>query len=70
VSDSSRLLVTVRGGVAEAVAETVPPDLAVEVIDYDNLEADPLGTWGHLSRPAKEYVRRYDAYYVETHGLR
>ena len=37
-----KIFVTVQGGVAEVSEDTVPRGVVVEVLDFDNLEADPL----------------------------
>ena len=37
-----KIFVTVQGGVAEVCEDTVPRGVVVEVLDFDNLEADPL----------------------------
>ena len=43
-----KIFITVQGGVAEVCEDTVPPGVVVEVLDFDNLEADPakeISSW-------------------------
>jgi hypothetical protein len=35
------IFVTVQGGVAEVCEETVPAGIVVEILDFDNFDADP-----------------------------
>lgn len=42
------IFVTVQGGVAEVREETVPAEIVVEILDFDNFAADPereLSLW-------------------------
>ena len=57
------ILVVVRGGVAYVVEETVPKTIAVEIIDFDNLQDvedlnDP--TTPEFSKIARNYIERTD----------
>jgi hypothetical protein len=57
------ILVVVRGGVAYVVEETVPIGIAVEIIDFDNLQDvadlnDP--TTPEFSKTARDYIERTD----------
>ena len=54
------ILVTVSGGVAEVVEETVPKGMTVEIIDFDNLRDE--GDWPppKLSKAAMDYVEKED----------
>jgi predicted DNA binding CopG/RHH family protein len=57
------ILVVVRGGVAYVVEETVPKGIAVEIIDFDNLQDtqdlnDP--TTPEFSKIARNYIERTD----------
>jgi len=54
------ILVTVSGGVAEVVEETVPKGMTVEIIDFDNLRDE--GDWAppKLSKAAMNFVERAD----------
>lgn len=54
---SSPILVTVSGGVAEVVTETVPDGIAVEIIDFDNLKNDPNHELAKLSPVARRYAK-------------
>ena len=53
---SSPILVTVSGGVAEVVPETVPAGLTVEIIDFDSLKDDPKRELAKLSPVARRYA--------------
>ena len=57
---SQVILITVHGGVAEVVEETVPKGFAAEIIDWDNLEADPQEEFYRLGPEARAYVVRED----------
>jgi hypothetical protein len=54
------ILVTVCGGVAEVVEETVPEGMTVEIIDFDNLRDEGEWTPPELSKTAMDYVERAD----------
>lgn len=57
------ILVVVRGGVAYVVEETVPEGIAVEIIDFDNLqEVEDLNdpTTPEFSKIARNYIKRTD----------
>ena len=54
---SSAILVTVSGGVADYVPETVPAGITVEIIDFDNLNDDPTFTLAQLSPVARRYAK-------------
>lgn len=53
------IFVVVRGGVAEVIESTVPDGVEVEIIDYDNLAADPE-EFNNLSAAAREQVRAWE----------
>jgi len=54
------ILVTVRGGVAEVVDKTLPKDMDVEIIDFDNLQ-DLSGPFTpKFSRSAQTFIERED----------
>ena len=55
---SSPILVTVSGGVAEVVPETVPAGIAVEIIDYDNLKDGGATELAKLSKTARAFVAK------------
>ncbi len=54
------ILVTVSGGVAEVVEETVPKGMTVEIIDFDNLRDEGDWTPPKLSKTAMDYIERED----------
>ena len=57
------ILVVVRAGVACVVEETVPRGIAVEIIDFDNLqEVEDLNdpTTPEFSKIARNYIERTD----------
>ena len=37
-----KIFITLQGGVAEVCEDTVPSGIVVEVLDFDNLEVDPV----------------------------
>jgi hypothetical protein len=50
-----KIFVTVQGGVAEVCEETVPPGIVVEVLDFDNFEADPAKEMSYWSPELRQY---------------
>src|SRR2546425_1443680 len=50
------IFVTVLGGVAEVDTSTVPRDIDVEIIDFDDLKADDAAA--ELSRKARAYLKK------------
>jgi hypothetical protein len=54
------ILIAVKGGVAYVVDETVPKGIAIEIIDFDNLEdlGDP--TTPKFSGTARKYIEKTD----------
>jgi hypothetical protein len=53
-----KIFVTVSGGCAYVMEDTVPQGFAVEVIDFDNIEAGD----NFPSREALEYCAEHDLY--------
>ena len=53
-----KIFVTVQGGVAEVCEETVPPGIVVEVLDFDNFEADPAKEMSYWSPELGQYWHR------------
>ena len=53
-----KIFVTVQGGVADVCEDTVPRGVVVEVLDFDNLEADPLEETSSWSRELHQYWER------------
>lgn len=53
-----KIFVTVSGGCAYVMEDTVPQGVAVEVIDFDNIEAGD----GFPSEEALEYCTERDLY--------
>ena len=53
-----KIFVTVSGGCAYVMEDTVPPGLAVEVIDFDNIKAGD----SFPSVEALEYCTEHDLY--------
>lgn len=51
------IFVTVLGGVAYVCEDTVPSDVRVEIIDFDDLNESPQ-EGEKLSEAAKAYVRK------------
>jgi len=45
-----KIFITVQGGVAEVCEDTVPIGVVVEVLDFDNLEGDPVEEMSCWSR--------------------
>lgn len=54
----NKIFVTVSGGCAYVMEDTVPLGFAVEVIDFDNIEAGDR----FPSREALEYCAKHDLY--------
>ena len=50
-----KIFVTVQGGVAEVCEDTVPRGVVVEVLDFDNLEADPAKEISSWSPDLRQY---------------
>ena len=53
-----RIFITVQGGVAEVCEETVPSGVVVEVLDFDNLEVDPVEEMSCWSPELRQYWDR------------
>ena len=53
-----KILITVLGGVAEVCDDTVPIGVVVEVLDFDNLEADPVEEMSCWSPDLRQYWER------------
>ena len=53
-----KIFVTVQGGVAEVCEDTVPAGVVVEVLDFDNLEADPVEEMSYWSPELRQYWHR------------
>lgn len=53
-----KILVTVYGGVAEVMEDTLPPGYVAEVIDFDNIGAGD----DFPSEDARRYCEEYDLY--------
>lgn len=51
------IFVTVLGGVAYVCEDTVPSDVRIEIIDFDDLNESPQEV-DKLSEAAKAYVRK------------
>jgi hypothetical protein len=49
------IFVTVQGGVAEVCDETVPAEMMVEILDFDNFAADPQRELSLWSPELREY---------------
>jgi len=49
------IFVAVQGGVAEVCENTLPPGLVVEILDFDNMEADEESEMSHWSPELREY---------------
>ena len=54
----NKIFVTVSGGCAYIMEDTVPQDFAVEIIDFDNIEAGD----NFPSAEASEYCKKHDLY--------
>jgi hypothetical protein len=50
-----KIFVTVQGGIAEACEETVPKEIDVEILDFDNFEVDPEREVSCWSKELREY---------------
>jgi len=53
-----KIFVTVQGGVAKVCEDTVPSSVVVEVLDFDNLEADPLEEISCWSPNLRQYWQK------------
>ena len=53
-----KIFITVQGGVAEVCDDTVPDGVVVEVLDFDNLEADPVEEMSCWSPELRQYWER------------
>jgi len=53
-----KIFITVSGGVAEVMDDTIPPGYLAEVIDFDNIEAGD----DFPSKEAREYCERNGLY--------
>ena len=53
-----KIFITVQGGVAEVCEDTVPAGVVVEVLDFDNLEADPVEEMSCWSPALRQYWER------------
>lgn len=53
-----KIFVTVSGGCAYIMEDTVPAGVVVEIIDFDNIE----GGDEFPSKEAREYCSKYDLY--------
>lgn len=49
------IFVTVQGGVAEVCEETVPAGIVVEILDFDNFDANPERELSSWSPELQEY---------------
>jgi hypothetical protein len=54
----NKIFVTVSGGCAYVIADTVPQGFEVEIIDFDNIEAGD----NFPSEQAREYCTKHDLY--------
>ena len=54
-----KIFVTVQGGVADVCEDTVPRGVVVEVLDFDNLEADPLEEISCWSPELRQYWQKH-----------
>jgi len=54
----NKILVTVSGGCAYVMEDTVPSGFEVEVIDFDNIDAGDI----FPSQEAREYCAEHDLY--------
>ena len=54
-----KIFITVQGGVAEVCEDTVPSGTVVEVLDFDNLEADPAKEISCWSSELRHYWQRH-----------
>jgi hypothetical protein len=59
-SKMNKIFVTVSGGCAYVIEDTVPRDFTVEIIDFDNIEAGD----NFPSEEALEYCTKHDLYEV------
>ena len=54
-----KIFITVQGGVAEVCEDTVPSGIVVEVLDFDNLETDPVKEMSYWSPELRQYWQRH-----------
>jgi hypothetical protein len=54
----NKIFVTVSGGCAYVIEDTVPQGFTVEIIDFDNIEAGD----NFPSEEAREYCAKHDLY--------
>ena len=54
----NKIFVTVSGGCAYVIEDTVPQGFTVEIIDFDNIEAGD----NFPSEEAREYCTKHDLY--------
>jgi len=54
----NKIFVTVSGGCAYVIEDTVPRGFAVEIIDFDNIEAGD----NFPSEEGREYCTKHDLY--------
>ena len=50
------ILISVNGGVAEVIDETVPAGFQVEIVDWDNYREAPEVTYARLSDAGKAFI--------------
>jgi len=50
-----KIFITVQGGVAEVCEDTVPSGIVVEVLDFDNLDVDPVEEKSCWSPELRQY---------------
>ena len=53
-----KIFITVQGGVAEVCEDTVPSGVVVAVLDFDNLEADPVEEMSYWAPNLRQYWQR------------
>ena len=53
-----KIFITLQGGVAKVCEDTVPSGIVVEVLDFDNLEADPVEEMSCWSPELRQYWER------------
>ena len=59
---SSRVYVSVSGGVVDEVIVPPQTDGTWTVIDWDNIEADPPREWNQFDEEDRAYIRKYYDY--------
>ena len=50
-----KIFITVQGGVAELCKDTIPNGVVVEVLDFDNLDSDPVEEMSNWSPEMRQY---------------